>query len=129
MKLIEYKFDENNHLYLTLPKLNVASTEETKEVPPSKEIAIKKINPDKKSIIEAKKKDLRIVVPEFYNYDDTVNKETSNNIDNDFPNDESFTGKELTEEEQKNLFEKLRTKKRFYNKEQSNSQSMQLSKK
>lgn len=79
MKLIEYKFDENNNLYLTLPKLtnkNVQATEETKAISPKRDIRLKQKKLNKKSIIESKKKDLKIVVPEFYNYDDKLNGES-----------------------------------------------------
>ena len=43
------------------------------------------------------------------------------------PDDKSDKGKELTKEAQKKLFEKLRTKKKFYLKNRGNCQSMQLS--
>ena len=53
--------------------------------------------------------------------------ESLNNIENILSDDESDKGKELTDEEQKKLFEKLRTKKKFYLKNRGNCQSMQLS--
>ena len=93
---------------------NVQATEETKAISPKRDIRLKQIKPNKKSIIESKKKDLKIVVPEFYNYEDKFNGESLNNIENILSDDESDKGKELTDEEQKKLFEKLRTKKKFY---------------
>ena len=104
-----YQFDENNNLYLTLPKIySKRENEKTNERDKEHKATVQ--------IYEHKKPELNSIVPEFFSKEEEDKQNLLDyNIYKDL--DDSF----IPTEEQKKLFEKLTTKKEFYEHKTSKS--------
>ena len=107
-----YQLDENNNLYLTLPKIYSNQENEKTNIRDYQHKATVQI-------YEHKKPELNSIVPEFFSKEEEDKQHLFDyNIYKDL--DDSFIPTEITEE-QKKLFEKLTTKKEFYEHKTSKS--------
>lgn len=117
-----FSFDENNNLYLTLPKFDYGKrireviNEKREAEEKEKEKSLSSVV-NKESNTEEKKNHLEDLIPEFFENNKTRSEES---IEAEFNilTEDSNSESELNEMEQKMLFDKLRTKKNFNKKDE-----------
>lgn len=115
----KYNVDENNNLYLTLPKFEFDKIKKIKETDSISQSYSNKKEKTQISLIKSSENDKQIVIrnnledliPEFFENNETVSEENSG-IDMQIINDDSDYS-DLNEEEKNALFDKLRTKTKF----------------
>ena len=116
----EYNFDENNNLYLTLPKFDYGKR--IRDLIKEKQLQeeLEKLNQEnKKTIIEKEietnRNNLEKLIPEFFQHNNTKSDEDSIAGDYLLGEKEDSEDSVLNEDEREALFEKLKTSNRISN--------------